>query len=230
MKELLASGTVAPVVAGALGAAGVWAARNNVDAAPLVVFVALAVAAACVVLRQRGLAITALGVGTAAAFPSPSGLGPLLVVTGVIIATQPSAIDRRFARWPELIDALIALPALAGLANVVSAQPSERGLAVGVGAGALAILSWWRGPRHGVHEPLDETVTAYVGAVGGLLLAFAPSLFSVLGVLPEATTQAGEGLAAGLAVFVLLLVARTVRTNRPTQARAQAGPTAAHRR
>ncbi len=226
MKQLMATGTVAPVAAGGLGAIGVWAARNNPDAAPGIVFAALVVAVACSVLHQRGLAVAALGVGAAAAFPSPAGLGPLMVATGAVIATEPTAIDLRLARWPEVIDGLIALPALAGLASVVAAQPSERGLAVGIGTGVLTAVSWWRGPRHGVYEPIDETVVAYLGVVGGSMLAFAPSLFSVFGVLPGASVQAGQGLAAALAVFVLALVVRqlgALRTNAPA-------PTAAHRR
>lgn len=214
MRELARSGAIAPIAAGGLGGIGVWAARQNVDYAPAIVFVALAVAVAATALRQRGIALAAIGVGAAAAFPSPPGLGPLLVATGAVVATAPSAIDTRLARWPELFDGLIAVPALAGLASVAAAQPSERGLAVTVGAGVLAVFSWWRGPRHDLHEPDHETVVAYLGAVGGLLLAFAPELFEVFGVLPDATVTAGRGLAAGLAVFVIALVLRQLGTQR----------------
>lgn len=226
MKELARSGALAPVAAGGLGAIGVWVARENIDGAPVVVFVALAVAVACVAFRQRGPALAALGVGASAAFATPAGLGPLLVATGCVIAAQPSAIDARLSRWPELFDALIAVPAVAGLASVVAAQPSERGLAVGAGAGALAVVSWWRGPRHGEHEPDHETVVSYLGAVGAVLMAFAPELFEILGVLPDATITAGRGLAAGLAVFTITLVARQVGTLRTNGSPA----TAAHRR
>ena len=210
MRDLVRSGALAPIAAAVLGGAGVWAARNNIDGAPTVVFVALAVAVGCVVLRQRGLAVAALGVGAAAAFPTPPGLGPLLVATGTIIASQPAASDSRLSRWPEVLDALVAVPALAGLASVASAQPGERGLAVGVGAGVLGAVSWWRGPRHGVHEPDHETVVSYLGLIGVALMAFAPELFAVLGVLPDASITAGRGLAAGLAVFVLTLVTQQV--------------------
>jgi apolipoprotein N-acyltransferase len=165
-------------------------------------------------------------VGAAAAFASPPGLGPLLVAAGAVIAAEPASVDARLARWPEVFDGLIALPALAGLASVAAAQPSERGLAVGAGAGVLAVVSWWRGPRHGDHEPRQETVIAYLGAIVGILLAFAPELFSVLGVLPAATVQAGRGLASGLAVFALATVLRQVGTLRANRA----APTAAHRR
>lgn len=210
MKELARSGALGPIAAGGVGALGVAAARANVDAAPYVAFAMLAVALVFVWLRQRGLALAAIGVGAAAAFPSPPGLGPLLVAAGAIIACHPAVIDARTARWPEIFDALIAVPGLAGLASVVAAQPSVRGLAVGIGAALLGVASWWRGPRHGESEPVHETVVAYLGAVGGLLMAFAPELFEVLGVLPDASLTAGRGLAAGLGVFVFTLVAPRV--------------------
>lgn len=229
MTRLLATGIVGPVVAGLGGGLGVWAARGNVDSAPVVVAVALVLAALAAYARWRGVALAALGVGAAAAFASPAGLGPLLVATGVIVAAAPAAIDRRVSHWPDLVDGLVALPALAGLASVVAAQPSERGLAVGFGAAVLSAGSWWRGPRRGVAEPQDETVVSYLGAVGGLMLVFAPGLFDVLGVLPDATRTAGRGLAAGIGVFALALLLPevwTLRLNRTNRAPSAA----AHRR
>ncbi|MDP1794634.1 MAG: hypothetical protein Q8K63_10920 [Acidimicrobiales bacterium] len=229
MARLLATGVVAPVLAGVGGGVGVWAGRQNVDAAPAIVGATLLVAAAAVLLRQRGIAIAALGVGAAAAFASPAGLGPLLVATGVIVAAVPAAIDRRLARWPELFDGLVCVPGFAGLASVVAAQPSERGVALGAGAGALALLSWWRGPRRGVAEPEHESVVSYLGATGAVLLIGAPELFDVLGVLPDTTTTTGRGLAAAIAVFAVALVLPQIwalRTNRTSRVPSAA----AHRR
>lgn len=204
--RLLETGVATPLLAGVGGGVGIWAARSNPDGAPAIVALALAVALGQVFLRQRGIAVAALGVAAAAAFTSPAGLGPLLVATGVIVAALPSAIDPRIARWPELVDALICLPAIAGLASVVAAQPSERGVAVGAGTAAVAVLTWWRGPRHTLGEPEHETVVAYLGAVGALMLIGIPELFDVLGVLPDATITAGRGLATAAAVFALVLL------------------------
>lgn len=229
MRRVLATGLLSPVAAAVAGGFGVWAARDNVDAAPAVVGAAILLALVAAFFRERGVALCAVGVGAAAAFVSPAGLGPLLVVAGVCIAAQPAAVDRRVARVPELVDGLVALPGLAGLAGVVAAQPSARGLALGAGTGAVAVLSWWRGPRHRVHEPEGETVVAYLGAVVATLLVFAPELFDVLGVLPAQTRTTGRGLAAAFAVFALTAVAPAFRrqfanrTNRQLRA-------AAHRR
>ncbi len=215
MKRLLATGAVAPLLTGLGGGLGVWAARENLDSAPTIVATALVLALVSVWFRQRGVALAALGVAATASFVSPAGLGPLLVATGVIVAASPAAIDRRIARWPELVDGLICVPALAGLASVVAGQPSVRGVAVGAGAGALAVLSWWRGPRHGVAEPQTETVAGYLGATGALMLVGAGGLFDVLGVMPDATKTSGRGLVAALAVFVLALVVAQLWLRRP---------------
>ncbi len=219
MRRLVATGVGAPLVAGVVGGLGVWGARVAVDAAPAVVFAALALSVVAVVLRERGVALAVLGVGAASGFATPAGLGPILVAAGVLIAARPASVDPRVAPWPEIVDGLIALPALAGLASVVAAQPSERGLTLGAGAGVLAVLSWWRGPRHGEHEPDHATVIAYMGAVGGVMATCAPELFGVLGVLPDATVTAGHGLVTALAVFAIALVLgqlRAFRTNRAT--------------
>ncbi|MBA2610204.1 MAG: hypothetical protein H0U92_14805, partial [Actinobacteria bacterium] len=105
-------GLVRPGLIGGLGAVGVEFARHHTSNAPAVVFAAVTVVMVGAALRERGWAVAALGVGATAAFATPSGMGPLLVATGVVMGARPALVDTRIAQWPEIIDAVVALPAV----------------------------------------------------------------------------------------------------------------------
>jgi hypothetical protein len=189
-----------PFVVAALGAGGVAIARHNPTPAPAIVGVAAALALVAVLFRERGGAVAALGVGAAAAFVSPDGLGPLLVATGVVLACGIAEADAPLARWRDEIDALVALPALAGLAATVAAQPSNRGLVVAVTAAAAVAGSAWRGRADG-----DATL-ATVGGLAAFVLMIAPDQLDFFGDLPPATAHGARSVASGLAVFALVAV------------------------
>lgn len=208
---------IRPAAVAAVGGLGVVIARHNAEHAPVVVFTAVAVVVVATVLRERGLAVAALGVGATAAFAAPAGLGPLLVATGVVIGARPSLVDRRLAHWPEIVDASVGLPAVAGLASVAAAQPSTRGAFIAGAAAVLVVGTWWRGPRHG-HAPGPATIASYLGAAGGVAIALAPARLTFLGELPTAVDTAGRGLAAAVAVFAVVCLIEVVRSRRSVAA------------
>lgn len=201
------------VLVGALGTLGVAFAHRNADSAPAIVAVTSAVAVAAALLRLRGLSVGALGVGAAAAFVSPDGLGPLLVVTGSLVACDVGRGDLRLAPWRDAIDGLIALPAFAGLAATAAAQPSARGMVVAVAAGLAVVLVVWRGP-HPITDSVLAPVVSTLGALGAAAVAIAPERLTRLGELPTATVQAGRSVAAGVALFGLVVVGLTARSLR----------------
>ncbi len=204
---------IRPVAIAAFGGLGVVIARHNTEHAPVVVFTAVAMVVVATVLRERGLAVASLGVGATAAFAAPAGLGPLLVAAGVVIGARPSLVDRRLAHWPEIVDAIVGLPAVAGLASVAAAQPSTRGAFVAGAAAVLLVGTWWRGPRH-VHTPGPPTVASYLGVAAGVGIALAPARLTFLGELPPEVDTAGRGLAAGVAVFAVICLIEVVRSRR----------------
>lgn len=206
-------GFVRPVVVGGVGVLGVIVARHNTEHAPVVVFVAVAAVVVATVLRERGLAVAALGVGATAAFVVPAGLGPLLVAAGIVISARPALVERRLAHWPEVVDALVGLPALAGIASAAASQPSTRGAYVAGATGVLVVGTWWRGPRHG-HPPSVPTWASYLGAVAAIALVLAPERLTFLGALPGAVATTGRGLAAALAVFGLVCLIEVIRARR----------------
>ncbi|MEY2399541.1 MAG: hypothetical protein QOJ00_2715 [Actinomycetota bacterium] len=212
------TGIVAPVAVGAAGALGVAVARHNAAHAPVVVGIALAFAVAAAALRQRGAALAALGVASCAAFATPEGLGPLLVACGAVIAARPSSADRRVAAWPEVVDALVALPGVAGLAGVVAAEPSERAGVIAAASVMVLVGSWWRGPRHDAVAVTRPTPAAYLAVVAAVALVLAPEHLGRLGAMPAATRTAGRGAAAGLAVVAVVCVIEGVRQMRAAQA------------
>ncbi|HVV35067.1 MAG TPA: hypothetical protein VHC63_00575 [Acidimicrobiales bacterium] len=195
-----------PLVVGAAGSAGVAVAHHNPDKGPAVVAVASLVAVVAAVFDERGVAVAALGVGAAGAFPVPAGLAPLLVATGTIVSTEIGLVARGLARWRVLLDALVCVPAAAGLAGTVAAQPSERGEVLAGAAVVALAATLWRNRT----VPLVVTAgspVAYLGAVAAVALALAPDRIHALGDLPPATITAARSLAAGLGVFVLAVVA-----------------------
>jgi hypothetical protein len=214
LSDLLGrTGFVRPAAVAGLGAAGVTVARHNTEHAPVVVFGAVAAVVIATALRERGAAVAALGAAATAAFTTPSGLGPLLVATGVVIAARPALVNRRVAQWPEIVDAVIALPAAAGLAGVAAAQPSERGGVVAAAAGLFLLTTWWRGPRHDARPP-RVALASYAGAIGAIVVTLAPDRVDALGPLPAATVTAERGVAAGLGVFAVVWVIDGVRALR----------------
>lgn len=225
------------VVVAALGALGVAAARHYLTQAPAIVGAAGAVAVVAVIVREQGAAVAALGVGAAAAFVSPDGLGPLLVVSGVVVACDVGAADRRLAPWRHVVDAVIVLPAFAGLAGTVAAQPSHRGVALGIASGVVVAGSAWFGRtgRVETQKARERATTSSAVSVGGGLAAFvvtlAPDRLGALGDLPAPTVQAARSVTAGLAVFALVVVIAALRAERgapPKPPRRATG--AAHRR
>ena len=189
-------------------------ARQNDLRAPTVVGVVLLLAAAAVVAHERGAALAAIGVAATAAFGAPAGLGPLLVVVALAVSCRPGALDPRLAPWADVVDAVIALPALAGLAAVVASEPSVRGVAVGVGAAAVVIITWLRPPHDVAGRPASG-----VGLVLGVPLALAPQLWDWLGALPRPTTVSGRGAAAGFGVFAVVAVIQELQSRRRSPAR-----------
>lgn len=191
-----------PILVAALGAGGVALARNNPTDGPAIVGVAAGVALVAALLRERGAAVATLGVGAAAAFVSPDGLGPLLVATGVVLTLDAAAVDARLAEWRHVIDAVVALPALAGLAGSVAAQPSHRGVALGIATAAVIVCSAVRGPTS-----RGNSVLAMFGVAAACVITLAPDRIGAFDDLPVATVQAARSVAAGLAVFALVVVA-----------------------
>ncbi|HVT75772.1 MAG TPA: hypothetical protein VHD87_01995 [Acidimicrobiales bacterium] len=195
-----------PLVVAAAGSVGVAVAHHNPDKGPAVVAVAAVAALVAAVFDERGVAVAAIGVGAAGAFPVPAGLAPLLVATGTVVSAEVGLVSRGLARWRAVVDALVCVPAAAGLAGTVAAQPSERGeVLAGAAVVALAVTLW----RNRSGPPVVTAVSpvAYLGAVAAVALALAPDRFGALGDLPPATITAARSLAAGLGVFVLAVVA-----------------------
>jgi hypothetical protein len=213
-----------PTLIGVAGWIGVVVARHNVTNAPVVVGIALATAAIAVALRERGAALAAIGVAVASAFVATDGLGPFIVVTGVALATTPAYAHRVLAPWADVIDGLIALPALAGLATVVASEPSQRGAVVGAVAGGVLIASWLRPPL----PRARPAFASFLGLIGGVAIAMAPQVWDRLGQLPASTEAAGRGLAAAIAVFAIVGVAEAVW--RPRNAAAARGRHVTRRR
>jgi len=214
---------------GGLGALGIVVARDSVNNAPVVVGLAVAAAVIGVALRERGFAVAALGVAATAAFATPAGLGPMLVATGAVIGARPELVDRRVAEWPEIVHAAIALPGLAGLAGVVAAQPSQRGVVVGAAAGVLAVATWWRGPRHASLSSTRPSVAAFLGLPAAAGITLAPDRLDALGALPAATINAGRGAAAAVGVFAVTCLIQAVHTQRDDAKRLRRGQHAARR-
>ncbi|HUR78879.1 MAG TPA: hypothetical protein VMZ22_13100 [Acidimicrobiales bacterium] len=201
-----------PVLIAALGALGVTIARHNLTDGPLIVGVAAALAVSCAFFGERGAALGALGIGAAGAFAAPDGIGPLLVLTGVVVACDAAAVDRRLATWRDVIDAAIALPALAGLAGTVAAQPSARAMALGAASAVVVGVAVWR--RRPATRAAGLLVMPGLGCLGAFVVALAPDQLSALGDLPTATVQGARSLAAGFAVFVLALLVGVVQAER----------------
>jgi hypothetical protein len=214
------------VSVGALGALGVTIARHNLEQGPLIVGIAAALALAAALARERGAAVAALGVGAAGAFAGPDAIGPLLVAVGVAIACDVAAVDRRLGPWHDVIDATVALPALAGLAATVAAQPSHRGVVLGAAAGAALLCSAWRGVAR-QPQPRSVMVEPAIGLAAAFVLALAPERVDAFGELPSATVQSARSVAAGVAVFALVALAEVIRADRAAPTRTK---TAAQRR
>ena len=206
-----ASRLVRPALVGAAGWIGVAVARHNALHAPSVIAGALVIAVAAVALRERGAALAAIGVAATSAFVAPTGLGPLLVAAGVAVAASPGSADPLLAPWADAIDALIALPALSGLATVVASEPSQRGIVVGVAAGVVALATRLRAPN----VAKSRSAASILGVIAGASLAGAPQLWGQLGDLPRATLNCGRGVAAAVAVFGVVAVAQSARLPRP---------------
>lgn len=218
LGELIrATRVIRPFLVALGGWVGVASARDNIDNAPSFVCVAIVALLVATYFQERGAAVAALGVGATAAFATPAGIGPLLVATGVVLAAHPSTVDRRLARWPEIVDALVAAPALAGLASVAAADPSQRGVAVSFAAVVLLVGTWWRGPRNDFGRTHRDAVASYLGALGGAALILIPDQLDALGALPSATVTAGRGLAAALAVFAIACLVQELREERPAR-------------
>ena len=212
-----------PALIAAGGAVGVAVARDNPTDGAAITVIAAVLAVVAAALRERGVAVAALGIGAAASFVTPDGIGPLLVVTGVVLSCDVAGVDRRLVQWRDVIDAAIALPALAGLAGTVAAQPSYRGVALGVAAAGAVTASAWRGARVRTGGPGDLAVLPGVALLAAFLLTLAPQRIDAFGRLPLATEQAANSLAAGFAVFVLIVALGAVRAE-------QIAPRGRHRR
>jgi hypothetical protein len=204
-----------PVAVGVLGAAGVALARHNLERGPAIVGIAAGVALLCVLTRERGAAVAAIGIGAAGAFAAPDGIGPLLVAAGIVIACDVAAVDRRLDAWHDVLDAAIALPGLAGLAGTVAAQPSHRGVALGVAAGVAVLGTAWRGVAR-QPAPHGLMLEPAVGLLAACVVALAPERIAALGDLPSATVQASRSIAAGFAVFALVAAVDAIRAERAT--------------
>jgi hypothetical protein len=202
-----------PLAAGVIGAVGVAIARDDLTRGPWFVAAAAVLVLLCVLVRERGVALAALGIGAAGAFGTPDGLGPLFVVAGVVVACEVAAIDGRLGEWRDVIDAAIALPALAGLAATVAAQPSQRGIVLGAVAaaavGGAALRPPSARPRSG-----DLLLLSAFGALGAFVVALGPDRVPALGDVPTATAQAARSLSYAFAVFVLVQLVGALQAER----------------
>jgi hypothetical protein len=197
---------LSPLIVAVIASGAVSFAHNNPDSGAGTVAVAVVVALIAAVFGERGAAIAAIGVGAAASFPEPNGLGPRLVLTGVGVAGEIGTIDRRVVRWRYVIDALVSLPALAGLAGTIAAQPSQRAVALGVATAAATAVTMWRN-RSFVVRRYAVSPVAYAAAAGAVAVMLVPDRLSALGDVPRATITAAHSVAAALGVFVLAVVA-----------------------
>lgn len=194
-----------PLVVAVVASAGVSVARHNPDKGPGIVAVAAAVAVIAAVFGERGAALAAIGVGAAASFAAPDGVGPLLVLTGVVVTGDVGTVDRRLVRWRYVIDALISVPALAGFAATIAAQPSHRAVALGAAAAAAIAITMWRN-RWRVKVRDAVSPVSYLAALAAVVVVLVPDRLTTLGDLAPASVTAARSVAAGLAVFVLAVV------------------------
>jgi len=202
-----------PLVVAVVASAGVAIARHNPEKGAGIVAVAATVAVIAAVFGERGAALAAVGVGAAASFAVPNGIGPLLVLTGVVVSGDIGTIDRHVVRWRYVIDGLVALPALAGLAGTIAAQPSHRAVALGAATAAAIAVTMWRN-RSLVTARYAVSPVSYLAAPAAVLVVLAPDRLTALGDLPAASVTAARSVAAGLAVFVLAVVADVVWAER----------------
>jgi hypothetical protein len=194
-----------PLVVAVIASAGVSLARHNPDMGAGIVAVVATVAVACALIGERGAALAAIGVGAAASFPVPGGLAPLLVLTGVIVTGDIGLVDRRVARWRYVLDAIVSLPALGGLAATIAAQPSHRAVALGGAAAAGVGITLWRNRTTSTARYAGSPVS-FLAAAAAVVVVLVPDRLRALGAMPPATVTAARSVAAGLAVFVLALV------------------------
>jgi hypothetical protein len=194
-----------PLGVAVVASAGVGMARHNPDRGAAVVAVVVAVAVACALLGERGAALAAIGVGAAASFPAPDGLGPLLVLTGVVVSGDIGLVDAHLVRWRYLIDAVVCVPALGGLAGTIAAQPSVRADALGAAAALGIGITLWRN-RAARKRRYAVSPVSYLAAAGALIVVLAPDRITALGDLPPATVTAARSVASALAVFALAVV------------------------
>lgn len=204
-----------PLLAAVVASAGVSLARHNPDKGAGIVAVAVTVAVVAALLGERGVALAAIGVGAAASFPAPDGIGPLLVLTGVVLTGDVGKVDRRLARWRYVVDGVVSVPALAGLAATIAAQPSQRAVALGAAAAAGIAVTMWRN-RSFVAPRLAVSPVSYLAALAAVAVVLAPDRLHALGDLPAATITAARSVAAGLAVFALAVVADALWAQRQT--------------
>jgi hypothetical protein len=194
-----------PLVVAVVGSAGVAMARHSPANGAAIAAAGAAGAVICAAIGERGAAVAAIGLGAAASFPAPDGLGPLLVLTGVIVTGDIGLVDRRLMRWRYLIDALVCLPALGGLAGTIAAQPSHRAVALGT-AGAVAIaVTLWRNRTPTTARNAGSPLS-YLAAMAAIVVVLAPERISALGDLPPATVTAARSVSGGFAVFVLAVL------------------------
>ena len=194
-----------PLIVAVVASAGVGMARHNPDRGAGIVAVSVGVALACALVGERGAALAAIGVGAAASFPAPDGLGPLLVLTGVVVTGDIGLVARPLARWRYLVDALVCLPALGGLAGTIAAQPSQRGVALGAAAAGAIAITLWRN-RAGVTARASGSPVSYLAAAAATVVMLVPDRVTALGDLPVASVTAARSVAAALAVFVLAVL------------------------
>jgi DsbC/DsbD-like thiol-disulfide interchange protein/cytochrome c biogenesis protein CcdA len=149
----------------------------------------------------------ALILPAAAALAVFAGLGFGLALPFLLLGYVP-ALRRRLprpgawmARFRRILAAPMALTAL-GLAWILERQTGASGLAVGVaGAGALGLMLWWAGRRHG-WLPLAPAVLA-----AGVAVAFLPA--------PSDPAQARTGGALAAEPFSEARLARLRGEGRP---------------
>jgi hypothetical protein len=113
-------------------------------------------------------------------------------------------VDPHLARWRYVIDGVVCVPALGGLAATIAAQPSHRAVALGVVTAGAILITMWRNRAFVTARAVSPA--SYVAAAAALVVVLAPDRITALGDLPPATVTAARSVAAGLAVFVLAVV------------------------
>jgi hypothetical protein len=194
-----------PLVVAVVASAGVSLARHNPDKGPAIVAIAATFAVLAAVVGERGAALAAIGVGAAASFAAPNGVGPLLVLTGVVVTGDIGTVDRRLARWRYVVDGIVSLPALAGFAGTLAAQPSHRAVALAASAAAAIGITMWRN-RAFVTARYATSPVSYLAALAAVAVVLAPDRLHPLGDLAPASVAAARSVAAGLAVFALAVM------------------------